>query len=71
MKNPALEYTAKIIHGADIPEDMDITPESAGLRAIAHGFHYLVGYNYRKMELEFPIYDALYEYYRKKVIGEE
>jgi len=71
IKDPALEYMAKIIHGADIPEDINITPESAGLRAIAHGFHYLIEDDYKKMELEFPMYDALYEYCKRKVAGQE
>jgi len=71
MKDPALECMVKIVCGVDIPEDINITLESAGLRPIAHGFHYLVDYDYRKMELEFPICDALYEYRKKKVMDKE
>ncbi len=56
IKDPALEYMAKIIHGADIPEDINITPKSAGLRAVPHGFHYLVDDDYKKMELESPVF---------------
>jgi len=54
IKDTALEYMAKSIHGANIPEDIDIPPESAGLRALAHGFHYLID-DHKKMELEFPM----------------
>ena len=71
LKDPALECMAKIIHGADISADIDITPESAGLKAIAFGFHYLVEDDYKKMELEFPVYDALYEYCKNKVTKKE
>jgi hypothetical protein len=30
------------VHGADISDDRDATPESRGLHAIAEGFHLLV-----------------------------
>jgi len=57
----ALARVAGIVHGADITEDAAATPESAGLKAIAEGFRVLWGRNdARKMELEFPLYDALY-----------
>src|ERR671934_472943 len=36
LAEPALERLARIVHGADVPADIDITPESAGLKAIAH-----------------------------------
>ena len=29
---------AKVVHGADVSEDIGMTPESAGLAAIADGF---------------------------------
>src|SRR6267378_6655054 len=34
----ALQRLALIVHGADFPKDIDITPESAGLWAISQGF---------------------------------
>ncbi|HEY8132679.1 MAG TPA: chromate resistance protein ChrB domain-containing protein [Thermoanaerobaculia bacterium] len=34
----ALQRLALIVHGADFPEEIDITPESAGLWAISQGF---------------------------------
>jgi hypothetical protein len=34
----ALQRLARIVHGADFPKEIDITPESAGLRAISQGF---------------------------------
>jgi hypothetical protein len=59
----ALAKVAAIVHGADITEDAHRTPESAGLRAIASGFRMVWGSNdRRKMELEFPLYDALYRW---------
>ena len=57
----ALARVARIVHGADIASDIDATPESHGLRAIADGFRQLHGRDdAKKLELEFPIYDALY-----------
>ncbi|MGQ4891656.1 MAG: chromate resistance protein ChrB domain-containing protein [Candidatus Njordarchaeia archaeon] len=71
IDDPAIKCLAEIVHGADVKEDLYKIPESAGLRAIAHGFALLVEDDYKKMELEFPIYDALYEYCKKKVAGEK
>ena len=36
--DPALQRLALIVHGADFPKEMDVTPESAGLWAISQGF---------------------------------
>jgi hypothetical protein len=61
LKDPALERLAKIVHGADVPADIGIVPESAGLNAIAHGFALAHGDNdHEKIRLETPMYDALY-----------
>jgi hypothetical protein len=59
--NRALVELARIVHAADIPEDDAVSSEGAGLRAIAHGFSLLHGADDRaKIELETPLYDALY-----------
>ena len=60
LKEPGLEYLARIVHGADLDQDLSITPESAGLLAIAEGFHKIVPDDQEKLKLEFPMYDALY-----------
>lgn len=52
---------AEIVHAADVSEDIDTSPEGRGLAAIAHGFALLHGTDdHRKIELESPMYDALY-----------
>ena len=52
---------AQIVHAADVSEDIDSSPEGRGLSAIAHGFALLHGTeDHRKIELETPMYDALY-----------
>jgi hypothetical protein len=57
----ALVRLAQIVHAADVSEDIDTSPEGRGLSAIAHGFAILHGTeDQRKIELESPMYDALY-----------
>lgn len=57
----ALARLAEIVHAADVSEDIDTSPEGRGLSAIAHGFALLHGtQDHRKIELESPMYDALY-----------
>jgi hypothetical protein len=59
--DPALTRLATIVHAADVGADIDTTPEGRGLKAIAFGFAQLHGTDdHRKIELETPMYDALY-----------
>jgi hypothetical protein len=60
LDDPALGRLARIVHGADIAEDRDATPESRGLLAIAEGFALLDLGDHRQLELSLPVYDALY-----------
>jgi hypothetical protein len=60
IDDPAVALLARIVHGADIPADLAITPQSAGLQAIADGFAALGLDDHRQLELELPVYDALY-----------
>ena len=69
LKDPALGLLAKIVHGADVAADVGIVPEAAGLQAIAHGFAANVNNDHRKLELEFPVYDALYAWCQAKAAG--
>ena len=68
LTDPALDRLALIVHGADVSEDVGITPEAAGLKAIAHGFAMVHGANdHLKIELESPLYDALYAWCQHQV----
>ncbi len=61
LKDPALDRLGQIVHGADVAADMKLTPEAAGLKAIAFGFAIVHGEeDHRKIELESPMYDALF-----------
>jgi hypothetical protein len=66
--DPALVRLAQIVHAADVAEDRETSPEGPGLSAIAHGFAVLHGTeDHRKIELETPMYDALYAWCRETV----
>jgi hypothetical protein len=67
IDDPAVRLLAKVVHGADIAEDRDATPESAGLMAIADGFALLGLDDQRQLELELPVYDALYAWAQGQV----
>ena len=69
LQDPALKMLAPIVHGADIPADVGIVPEAAGLQAIAHGFAATCPDDHRKLEREFPVYDALYAWCQAKAAG--
>jgi len=65
--DPGLANLARIVHAADVSSDIDSSPEGRGLRAIAQGFSLLHGReDHKKLELEMPVYDALYEWCRRK-----
>ncbi len=59
LDDSALRMLADIVHGADTA-DRDRTDQSAGLRAIAEGFHYLDVPDEERLTHGFAIYDALY-----------
>jgi hypothetical protein len=65
--DPALALMARVVHGADVAEDRDATPQSRGLLAIADGFALLDVDDQRQLELELPVYDALYAWARDQV----
>jgi hypothetical protein len=68
LKDPALLEFAKIVRGADadIP---DAPSESAGLEAAALGFREIAKDDHENMKLQFPFYDAMYAYVKKRMEG--
>jgi hypothetical protein len=66
IEDPAVALLARIVHGADVAEDRDATPESRGLLAVAEGFHLLGLDDHRQLELSLPVYDALYAWCRQQ-----
>ena len=65
--DPALALLAQVVHGADVSADADATPQSPGLLAIADGFALLGLDDQRQLELELPVYDALYAWAQRQV----
>ena len=66
LKDPALLELARIVRGADA-DIADPPPESAGLEHAAEGFRLVARDDLDNMRLQFPLYDALYEYCRRRV----
>ncbi|TMG08315.1 MAG: chromate resistance protein [Chloroflexi bacterium] len=70
LDDPALARLAEIVHGADVQADVDLTPEAAGLKAIAMGFRKMFGdRDLDKLAAEMPIYDALYAWCRLETMN--
>ncbi|MDP9260330.1 MAG: chromate resistance protein [Actinomycetota bacterium] len=67
IDDPAVRLLARIVHGADVSEDRDATPQSRGLLAIAEGFYLLELGDHRQLELSLPVYDALYAWCQHEV----
>ncbi len=67
IDDAAVGLLARIVHGADIAEDRDATPQSRGLLAIAEGFHLLDLDDHRQLELALPVYDALYAWCKSEI----
>jgi hypothetical protein len=60
LEDAALLHLARIVHGADISGELDTTPQSAGLLAVAEGFTSVEADDQKLLALEAPVYDALY-----------
>jgi hypothetical protein len=65
LDNPALRALALIVRGADTAQ-RQLTPESAGLYALATGFQATSKDDAENMARQFPAYDALYAFCRSK-----
>lgn len=66
IEDPAVGRIAAIVHGADIEGEIDATPQSAGLLAIAEGFREMEDDDQRSLAFQLPVYDALYAWARRQ-----
>lgn len=64
LNEPALVRLAKIVHAADISEDIDKDPIAHGLEAIATGFSLRFPEDEENLSRQFDVYDALYAWCR-------
>ncbi len=60
LKEPGLLRLAKIVHAADVDEDIDTDPIARGLEAIASGYSLRFPEDVENLEHQIEVYDALY-----------
>ncbi len=71
LKEPGLLRMAKIVHAADVAEDIDSDPIARGLEAIASGSSLRFPEDMENVERQFDMYDALYAWCRLDVAKEK
>jgi hypothetical protein len=68
LKDPALLRLAKIVHAADVAEDIDSDPLARGLEAIASGYSLRFPDDQENLTHQFDVYDALYAWCKLDVV---
>ncbi len=71
LKDPALVRLAKIVHAADVAEDIDTDPIARGLEAIAVGYSLRYPSDEENLAQQFQVYDALYAWCRLQVAASQ
>ena len=66
LTDPGLMRLAKIVHAADVAEDLHTDPLAPGLEAIASGFSLILPDDRVNLEKQFVVYDALYAWCRRQ-----
>ena len=69
LKEAGLLRLAKIVHAADVAEDIDSDPIARGLEAIASGYSLRFPDDLENLDHQFEVYDALYAWCRMDVAG--
>ena len=64
LKDAGLLRMARIVHAADVAEDLDSDPLARGLEAIATGFSLRYPDDRENLEHQFEVYDSLYAWCR-------
>jgi rhodanese-related sulfurtransferase len=65
LQEPALLALARIVRGADT-DQLQLTPQSAGLLAISRGLSRLCANDHSMLDAALPVYDALYDWCRSE-----
>jgi hypothetical protein len=68
LKEPGLLRLAKIVHAADMSEEIDKDPIARGLEAMASGFSLRYPEDTENLAHQFDLYDALYAWCRLDVV---
>lgn len=67
LADKALLRLARIVHAADVEQDLDTDPIARGLEAIAVGYSLRFPDDLENLEQQFEVYDALYAWCRLQV----
>ena len=70
LTDRALLRLARIVHAADVKDDLDTDPIARGLEAIAVGYSLRFPDDRENLQRQFEVYDALYAWCRLQVAGE-
>jgi len=70
LADRALLRLARIVHAADVEDDLDSDPVARGLEAIAVGYSLRFPDDLENLECQFDVYDALYAWCRLQVARE-
>jgi len=68
LRDAGLLRLAKIVHAADVAEDIDTDPIARGLEAIASGYSLRFPEDMENLEHQFEVYDALFAWCRLEVM---
>jgi hypothetical protein len=71
LKEPGLLRLARIVHCADVSEDLDQEPIARGLEAIASGFSLRFPEDEENLAHQFDVYDALYAWCRMQAAADK
>lgn len=67
LTDRALLRLAKIVHSADVADDLNFDKAAVGLEAIAVGYSLRFPDDYENLSRQFDVYDALYAWCRLQV----
>jgi hypothetical protein len=67
LDDPVLWKLAEIVHEADLDDERFDTPEARGLDVVLRGLS-MVADDQRVLGLSGPLFDGLYEYYRRGLL---
>jgi hypothetical protein len=67
LVDPVLWRIAEIVHEADLDDERYHAPEAPGLDVVVRGLSMTCA-DHRVIELAIPIFDGLYEYYRRALL---
>lgn len=67
LADPALRDLAEIVRTADAKHVPRPRPEGTGLEAAAIGFREIARDDHENMRLQFPLYDALHAYCKRRI----